>query len=84
MTKPYQLNDSDIIKAIKIAGRYQHKPYRAATWLIRLLISDMVPQFSIPTCVIRKYMRDMELRGLLTSVNQEGNNIVWTLIEGAK
>lgn len=84
MTKSYQLNDSNIIKAIKISARDHRERYQAATWQISLRMADMVPQCSIPTRVIRKYMRDMERRGLLISVYQGRNTIVWTLIEGDK
>jgi hypothetical protein len=54
--------------------------YSLATWNIRNAIRKLHPNMHVTTATLRKHLRGMALRGLLTSTNSNGNNIIWTLV----
>ena len=82
MANKTQLTDAAVIRAIKISPSDWRGRVQAGTWAIRLRLEDMKPQLIFTANAIRKHLRDMERRGLVTSVNEDGNNIIWTLVKG--
>lgn len=81
MSTIYTPTDNDILNAI--SG--DHYPswsgdYRMPTWRIKRILVAAYPGKLVQTEVLRKHLRGMEQRGLLKSKNENGNNIVWTLV----
>lgn len=81
MSTIYTPTDNDILNAI--SG--DHYPdwngnYHMPTWRIKNSLKASHPGKLVQTPALRKHLRGMEQRGLLKSENENGNNIVWTLV----